>query len=390
MHGKVKDGDFGRKTRAFYIIGCMAGIIMSYYIRDISYSQKTTYCNKEYLFQNPWFFTMVMGFAMSFCLVAYIIIIRFDSSAGPKLKDIQFSFYAYALVPGLCDLFATVLYSASIITISGPVSVALFFFELFTIVILRTLLLSSMNYAYRWVALFIVSLGMIFVSFAVIKDAGKINHMNWISVLLQFIAQFLYAAKALSEEKILHNNDLHPLWLMGTEGIYEFLITLFMIYPITYELPTNKYTKSLHENLCKSFVMAFSSKNVIILLFIYIPICAFYNGCIGGTIQTSNSVNYILMENIGSSIVWIIDIIIFEGFHGKVFFPCYDSELIEVKKGSAWTKYGYMRIAGLLIFLIGELIYINVIKLPYFKYPEADVKIISMNLVLGEDAPNRP
>lgn len=154
------------------------------------------------------------------------------------------------------------------------------------------------------------------------------------------------------------------------EGIYDFLFILFGFNPIAYILPEEHFYK-LHENFCDSFMMAMHSAKILILFLIYLPICCVYNGCVLGTIMTTNSVSYTIVEMIGTSLGWIIDLIIYHAFNGVFILPS------EKKFGAQWTKYSYLRLVGSVIFLIGELIYMEVIKFKCFSYPKSDVRMMS-------------
>ena len=381
----MKDADFGVKSRFFYIVSCLLGMIITYYIRDTTYSQISNYKGCKKLFDLPWFFTLVMTIAMSSCMIVYLILVKINPMHGPKFKNIQMQMYFIPIIPSVCDLFASMFYSFSLVNNKGKISTALRYFELFSIVIMRTLLFESINYSFRWFSLGIIFLGIFFVVFSVISDENKEGSVKAFPIILQIISQILYATKSIFEEKILHNNDLSPWWLMGVEGVYGFFINLFIVYPIVYVIPLNKNTKGIHENFCESIYMAFHSKAVIALIFIYIPFSCLYNGSIGGTIQTTNSINYTIVEMIASSLAWIVDLIIYYGFKGKYIIPCYNEDFKSITKGIQWTKLSWMRLIGSIIFLFGELTYIGIIKFSFFRYPDSNVKIITLNEVLIKD-----
>ncbi|EAX99794.1 hypothetical protein TVAG_175630 [Trichomonas vaginalis G3] len=111
-----------------------------------------------------------------------------------------------------------------------------------------------------------------------------------------------------------------------------------------------------------------------VLFLIYIPISTTYNGCLIGTIATTNAITYTIIEMIGSFLTWIVDLIIYHGFHGK--FILHSNGKIF---GTKWTKYSYLRLIGSVIYFIGFLIYSGVIKFKCFTYPQSNVRLMHVN-----------
>lgn len=286
------------------------------------------------------------------------------------MRNIPFKLYLFASLPSLCDILLSMFYSYSIVENEGSISIALRFFNLLFIVLINYLVFRPKKYAFQWTALAIVLVGIIFVSCSVL--VGTNTKLNLIAVVLQVIAQIIQSTKSTIEQKLLHENDICPWWLTGVEGCYDFLFIFFIFNPIAYVLPEKTFNK-LHENFCDSTLMVIHSKIIVILFFIYFPISCLYNGCVLGTIMTTDSISYTIVEMIGTSIGWIIDLIIYHGFNGVLF--------INSNKtfGAQWTKYSYLRLVGSLIFLFGELIYMSVIKFKCFDYPEAKVRRISID-----------
>lgn len=363
--------DFGSKQRYIYIVLCIVGSLLSYYMRTLYYAQMSYSfkgCPTE-RFDRPWFGTLVMAIGMALCLVVYLIWLKIDPTHGPKLLDIPLKLYLYAFIPAISDMLYSLFYSYSIVN-SGTISIALRYFELIFVVIVNYFFFRPPNYLHQWIALGIVFIGVILVVISVLVSANSPEKVLASAVILQIVAQLAHAFKTNTEQKIIHYNDVCPWWLTGVEGIYQFAFILFGFDPIAYLLPEAKF-ESLHEDFCSSFMMAIHSGTILILFLIYLPICTTYNGSLIGTIMTTNAITYTIVEMIGTSIGWITDIIIFHGFHGKLILPSNGMVF-----GTQWTKYSYIRVIGAVIFFIGFLIYSGIIRFPCFTYPEANVRLI--------------
>lgn len=141
------------------------------------------------IFDRPWFGTLIMAIGMMLCLLVNIVWIKLDPAHAPKLRDIPLSLYFLASLPSLCDILLSMFYSYSIVVNDGSISIALRFFNLLFIVIINTIVFRPKNYAYKWVALAIVLVGIIFVSCSVL--IGLDSKLNVLAVILQIIAQII-------------------------------------------------------------------------------------------------------------------------------------------------------------------------------------------------------
>ena len=371
--------DFSAKPRALYTLGCVTGSILSYYCRSLFY-QQMSYSYKgcdEKLFNHPWFGTLVMAFGMSICLIIYMIHRHFVPSIGLSITKIPLSHYLFAALPSLCDMFYSLFYSFSIIQSSGEISVALRYFEFFFVVIMHKVIFKPKYYPYMWTSCAIVLTGIIFVTVSVILEENSASLKSWefyFVVICQIFAQFCHAMKSIFEQKLVHENELSPWWVAGIEGVYQMLIMFFVVNPLTYCIPTSSSFVSLREDFCESITMVCHSSKLLGLFAVYLPIVCTYNGCLVGTIMTSNCVSYTLMEMIGTSIAWIIDIVIYHGFDGYFILPAYNG----YKYGVEWKKLSYLRLAGSLIYFFGGMIFMKLIRFKCFEYESPNVSLIQM------------
>lgn len=190
--------------------------------------------------------------------------------------------------------------------------------------------------------------------------------------ILLLISQLLISIRTVLIQKIIQENDVSP-WLMtGFNGIFGFFIVLFGFYPIANFIPEHTFL-SLHENFCSSILLAFHSSAIILLFLVYLPIACVYNCCVTGTIMATNSVGYPIVEMVSGSISWIIDLIIYHAFNGKFILKS------DEKFGEKWSKYSYFRLIGSITFIMGGVIYLKIIKFPFFKYPTPSVTKISLS-----------
>ena len=377
MNLQGEEYDFATKRRLTYIITCVIGSMLSYYCRSLFYKQTSHSFEgcEDKIFNHPWFGTLVMAFGMTLCFFVYVVTRIFNPDVGPPVTQIPLGNYLYACLPAMCDLLYSVLYSFSIISSSGEISVALRYFEFLFILILNRVVFKPTYYNYMRTSIIIVFVGIACVTVSVLISSHNVE-TNWafiVVVILQIFAQFCHAGKTTFEQKLMHNNDLSPWWLAGVEGIYQLFVMFFMFNPLSYLMPAKGEFSGLREDFCEAITMVCHSKTIMVLFAVYTPIACIYNGTLIGAIMVTNGISYTLVEMIGTSIAWIIDIIIFHGFDGKFILPS-GGYVFGVK----WTDMSYLRLIGSFIFFFGLLIFIKVIRFKCFVYEDPNVKIVKI------------
>ena len=216
--------------------------------------------------------------------------------------------------------------------------------------------------------------GVILTSISVTKNelsSIKIDSGFIIAAVLQILAQLASSFKSIREEQLLHKNDIHPVWLCGVEGIYEFIIVLFMLDPILNFMP-KRFGEGLTEDFCAAVNMVTHSNTLIGTFIVYLFIACMFNICVMGVEYSSSAVHFMVSENCVNCISWGIDLLIHYTMGGTIF------GLTEGGNGVKWTDLSWLRLFGVVLILFGSLIYVKAITLPFFKYEESSVKVIEM------------
>ena len=372
---KETDVDFGKKTRITYFLCCMCGSLLTLYSRNIFYEQNTY----EYpgcpiqKFNKPWFATLFMAIGMSLANIFYQIILIFSKDPPISFRKVHISMYLHAIVPAALDIIFSVLYSISILLIGSTFSTIIRFLDLIFATILRKIWLKENLMLYSWVSIGVIVLGVILVSIAAsFNDIGSIqvNGQFIVAALIQISAQLASSFKAIREEQLLHQNDIHPVWLCGVEGVYEFILILFILYPILNFMP-KEFGEGLTEDFCAACQMMAHSKTLIGTLIIYLFIACFFNTCVMGVQYSSNAVQFIVSENIVNSISWGIDLLINYAMDGSIF-----GLTPKNSYGAQWTSLSWLRLVGVIFIILGSIVYVKFIRLPFFKYEESNFKLV--------------
>lgn len=377
------DADFGKRQRRMYFGCCIIGSILTTYFRQIFYAQYTYSfdgCSVK-KFDKPWFATLVMAFGMSLANAAYKILLAFTKIKMSTYRNIPLSVYISATLPALFDIINSVLSSICILLIGSTFSTIIKFLDLVFATFIRRFWLKETILPYSWISTIIIVVGIILVSVsATINELSsmKFNGTFFIAASVQIIAQSLFAAQVIREEQILHKNDVHPMWLSGVEGVTEFLMILFMLYPILNFMP-EKFGEGLTEDLCSACMMVYHSKKLIILFSVYVFIACFYNISVMGVEYMTSGIHFLVTENVVRCLSWFIDLLIKYAMNGSIF------GLTDNTYGTSWNSWSYMRFAGVIIILSGSFIYIKVAKLPCFKYEDPNIKIINLDPIIEKE-----
>lgn len=372
--------DFGIKKRILFITGTLLGSVSSYIFRTLFYSRES-YSFKgcpKIIFDRPWFGTLFMSLGMSLALIVYLIRIKINPSYGPKLTEIRPSIYIVAMLPALCDILISLAYSFSVTEESSTFLVAFRYYNFFFILILQHAIFKMKMYSFHWMAFGIVILGIFFVSLSEFLNIRV--KFNITAIILQLIAEFVFAMRTLILQKIMQHNDICPWFITGINGIYEFLCILFMIYPISYLLPESKF-QTLNENLCESFMMFVQSSELIALFIIYLPFTMVYNSSVIGLIMMTDPSFFTIFEMFSGSVCWVFDILIYNVFNGKFILE----HPLGMKFGQPWTKLSWLHVLGSLTFIVGGVIFIQMVRFPCFEYPQSNVTTFKIQEVESEE-----
>lgn len=175
------------------------------------------------------------------------------------------------------------------------------------------------------------------------------------------------------EQKIMQGNDIHPAWMADVQGFYEFLIILFIIFPILHFVPKKYEYTGLHENLCESLGMIFNSKILIILFIIYVFFVLLVNISIMGVelmMGATEALTQIIMINPST---WFIGLFIYYVMDRSIF------GLTPHNMGVPWNNLSYLTLTGTILIVLGFLFFTKTIRLRCFEYEKPDVVIFSSN-----------
>ena len=262
-------------------------------------------------------------------------------------------------VPAIFDLVASTMMSFGLIYINVSIFQMLRgSMVIFTTILSRIFLKGRRVRRYQLIGVIIAVIGITVVGIAGVlvpqanQSLGLGKTIFGISLVL--IAQVIQGAQTVVEEYLLADLDTPPMRVVGFEGVWGFLIMVFIACPLAYLIPGSDYSPMPHnslENTYDTFVCLGSNGNLIAVVVVYcvaILLLNIYGMCIT---DEFNAINRTIFEAIRTGGVWAVNLIIHAIFPDSPF-------------GEYWCKWSYIELLGFVILIFSTLIYNKVIVIP--------------------------
>jgi drug/metabolite transporter (DMT)-like permease len=356
-------------------------------------------------FDHFFFTTFMMFIGETFCYIAYKIYemkskkkeieedLTNESSSNlspaalPAIKP-----YILAL-PALCDFFGSTIMTFALVFLPSSVyQMTRGSIMLFTAAFSR-IFLKSKIYRHQIFALCSIFLGIALVGLSTVlfpqeeEDSSDQDNGNMVIFGLfgLIIAQLFSAAQFVVEEKIVNKYDVHPLQMVGWEGIWGsllYIIVLVIFYFIKCE-PGNKLCFNYKIDGVKiarlddwifSFKQMGNSVYILIFSIFYICCISCYN-YVGITItKYVSSPARAVMDNARTVLIWLFFLI-----------PIW-ANTEDYKK--CQEKFNFLQLIGFVFLIFGTLVYNEFIVLPFLnldKYTKANLQKLQEDKITNQE-----
>eukprot|EP00708_Paratrimastix_pyriformis_P003136 GAFH01001905.1.p1 GENE.GAFH01001905.1~~GAFH01001905.1.p1 ORF type:complete len:311 (-),score=92.07 GAFH01001905.1:100-1032(-) len=273
--------------------------------------------------------------------------------------------YCGVAIPSFFDLLATTLMTFGLIPITVSVMQMLrgsmvIFSALLTVFVRKRPLA-----AYQWTGVGCCCASLVIVGFASVLQGVFSPDMDkkvypWTAqlggCLLVIASQLIQACQIVVEEYILGDGaGMHPLQVVGFEGLWGQILCLACFIPLAYMIPGND--NGHMEDSYDTIIMIGRNSTLPILVVVYWISILFLN--YGGMLVTSEltAVHRTIFEAVRTSCIWVVSIFIYY--------------VITKKYGEPWTLWSWMQLAGFSVLIFSMLLYNRVVKFKCFKYPDA-------------------
>lgn len=351
-------------------------------------------------FSKAMYQSIVMFFAMSFCYPWYQVAEMFSICFGKKKQsDLSVNSeggaegqnltraqtlknYCLICAPALCDLIATTLMTSGLIYIRVSVMQMLRGSMVIFSACLTVLFRHRKLTGYQWLGVALCSLALVIVGVAsIVSDSGDDDdeYGAWYYKLLGcglvIVSQVVQAIQIVVEEYILADVHAPPLVVVGMEGFWGMMFSVFIFIPMFQFIPGNDNGR--FENTHDSVYRLFNSGKLAAFTGMYWICILLLN--YGGMLVTSEltAVHRTIFEALRTFFIWIVQIIIHYS--------------IDDSYGEDWNGWSYMQLGGFLVLTASMLIYHTTVKLRcFFTYPEDSEpapEAEEKSLSVGEEQP---
>lgn len=326
-------------------------------------------------FNKPWF--QVWGMFLGMTLIGPLMAMHraYKSAGGGELRPLvavegssapsMGKVILMVCGPAVCDLLATFFQNVGLVFCSVSIwqmmrgSIAIFSAAQ------RYCYLGVKPERYESVGVLVVTIGLVIVGYASVlmpdddpNDAGASNVvLAMVGIGCVLIAQVIQAWQTVIEEKLLHNVELDPCFIVFLEGAWGLVFTTVIFMPLAQLLPGTD-GMGVHEDvLPEEAYMLGHSGLLIVTTVVYITVIMSYN--ITGMIvcDETEATTRNVIDACRALCVWVLAILIEAVSPGAP----------GGEKLGIWSFY---ELAGFLVLVLGLFLYYNVIKIDRLQPPE--------------------
>jgi len=294
-------------------------------------------------FQHPAVQTLAMFIGETLCILAFLVVIRQQRQHPENVveKGQKFPIWTFGL-PAMCDMTATTLMYVGLLMTYPSV-----YQMLRGMIVVCTGFLSWMFLNKKLFAFHIVGMGLIVVGTAIVGVSSIVNHDDkstapnpLLGDILVVGAQLVAAVQMVVEEKFIGKYNVHPLQVVGNEGMWGAAVTTIVLF-ILYWIPPVR-------NVDNSMDAAYQIKNNMFLV-----------GALLGSIFSISFFNFFgisVTKYLSATHRTTIDA-------SRVFLVWLVSLLI------GWERFEWLQLLGFFVLLAGTAMFNEIYRLPFFFYP---------------------
>jgi drug/metabolite transporter (DMT)-like permease len=311
-------------------------------------------------FEKPWWQVLMMFLGMCSCLIVYEIQkcqAKTEEEKKPLMQSetvkivpffTKYKEYFQIFPPAMCDLVATALMYIGFVFVTASIfQLMRGSMVLFSAIFCRIFLNKKIQ-RFHVLGIVIILLGLVCVGLACINGdtSGGTKHSQGQQILgicLIVAAQVVQAGQIVVEQHLLQNNNMPPALIVGTEGVWGTVVSLFIVLPAMEFIPNAEKTYD-------TLVMMGNNHNLIWGTIIYIIAILFYNLFGMRVTQQYTAVHRTILESVRTGCIWMTDLFIYYQ--------------ISSHYGEFWDNWSYVELGGFAFVLTGTFIYNQVIKIP--------------------------
>lgn len=318
--------------------------------------------DRYHLFDHPYFQAACMFVGELLCFIAYGVTRKGRSAAGASAREAgqglvleaeevaprpSFKSNFLFAIPAVCDMLGTgTMYAGLCLSYASVFQMLRGSTIIFT-AILSCIFLKRKIYAFQWVAVAFVILGITIVGYVSLSSAppsgGKDQSSVLVGDVLIVVAQLIVAVQMVVEEKIVGVYNTPVLKVVGLEGLFGLLILGTALVPMYFA----KLEGYPIENAPDALAQMGQNHRIIYAMTGNILSIAFFN-TFGISITKHLSASHrMVLDSVRTCVVWGCSLAI------------------------GWEDFHWLQVVGFLVQSVGTAMYNEIITFPCFHYPDS-------------------
>ena len=363
---------------------CMGIFICMYSMANICralFQAQTSYyveCNNEKVrkqFHQPVFLNIIMSISMMPAILIELVHKKYyaDKQTSTKIPKSIWLLLPIASFLDCCQCWSMNRAINDVGLSFGSLIVA---FDLLFISLIKAFIIRAKMPGYAIFSVSIVIFSIILISIADhFSGYAKFDFSDSTSIstiIIQLIGEIFRSVLFVLQESIVHNTDMSPELFVGTVGLYDFAISLFIQTPIAYFINDPSWG-NFYENMCHSFQLLFNSKQAIFACFTYLVVSFLMNVANTRYIYYTGAIQTSICAGFSASINWLISILVTAFSKGS------DLEMLTLIFHEKWSMWSLLKIFSYIAILFALLVFSRAFQLPWFTYPEESRYIVTMD-----------
>lgn len=329
-------------NKAALMLSFLAVITLGGVSNKLSYQIKDTGDPRypPHFFKKPWFLELLMFSGMVLSFPVYWAMecasrsgkVQPDTAGVPLLGGEQhgrgWRVRAMIFLPAMGDLVGSILSFTGLVYVSNSTAQMLGSSIIIMVAFNSYFFLGRRYNRIQYAGMALVLGSLLLIGWAAsisANNAGVGTSLNEASPSQQIFGMFLcVAARAVNsiqfvlEEKVMSDSSLHPLEVVGTEGIYGWLVTACVMMPILAYLPGSD-ASGVYENTSDSLMMVGRNRTLDFVLILYLLGLWGLNALGMMVMKHLGAVFRSVSRNLQALFVWLIDMALFYGLGERGF-----------------------------------------------------------------------
>ena len=217
--------------------------------------------------------------------------------------------------------------------------------------LLSIFFLKNKHSKYNFIGVFLLIIGLFLISLSAINDDNKQDEATGLKetiygILCCICCNIFTALHAITEEYLFKTRVIHPIKLIGFEGVFGSIFSFILILIFSqikfgsyFSFICIKYDNEFYlENLGLALKQMWNNKKIIIVIFFQFFIFIFYNYAYITITKVANATTNVVLYNMTALFIWIFFLL-----------PIHEKKIQE--------RIGILQVLGFLILILGVCVY---------------------------------